>query len=187
MILLLFAALGLVIGLAPGGSLREIARYPVRGLILPVVALAVKAGAARFLPPQVGAVVVCLLQYALLFAFLLWNHKRPFWPLFVFFGTLFNMLVIVANGGCMPVAASLLSGAADRLAQLAGGEIYAYCLMSGTTKLAFLGDIIRVGPAGLPVGFASAGDILLGIGAAILAFSMTRVGKESVQSPQITE
>lgn len=182
MILLLFAALGLLIGLASGGSLRGVARYPVKGLILPVVALALKAGAARSLPPQAGAALVCLLQYALLFAFLLWNHRRPLWPLFVFFGTLFNMLVIVTNGGCMPVAASLLGGAADRLAQLAAGRIYAYCLMDGTTKLAFLGDIIRIGPAGLPIGFASAGDMLLGIGAAILAFSMTRAGKESVQS-----
>ena len=185
MILLLFAALGLLIGLASGGTLRTAARYPVKGLLLPVFALVVKGGAARLLSPQFGAVLVCLVQYALLFAFILWNHKRPFWPLFVFFGTMFNMLVIVTNGGCMPVATSLLGGAADRLAQLAAGKIYAYCLMDASTKLAFLGDVLRVGPAGLPIGFASAGDILLGIGAAILAFCMTRAGKESVPSPKI--
>ena len=51
--------------------------------------------------------------------------------------------------------------------------------MDASTKLAFLGDMIRVGPAGLPIGFASAGDILLGIGVAILAFSMARAGERN--------
>ena len=185
MILLLFAAIGLLVGLASGGTLRGAAHYPVKGLLLPVFALAVKGSAAQLLQPQTGAVLVCLMQYALLFVFLLWNHKRPVWPLFVFFGTLFNMLVIVVNGGCMPVAASLLGNAADRLTQLAAGEIYAYSLMDASTKLAFLGDMIRVGPAGLPIGFASAGDILLGIGVAILAFSMARAGNRNPPQQEI--
>lgn len=181
MILLIFAALGLVVGLASGGSLRGVARYSLKGLSLPVFALAVKGGAALLFSPQTWAIPVCLIQYSLLFVFLLWNHRRPIWPLFVFFGTLLNLLVIAINGGCMPVAAALLNGAADRLAQLAQGKIYAYCLMDASTKLSFLGDIIRVGPAGLPIGFASAGDLLLGIGVAVLAFCMTREATESAR------
>ena len=174
MILLIFAALGFLIGLATGGSVRGLSRYALRGILLPVAALILKSGAATLLAPQTGAVAVCLLQYALLFAFLLLNARRPVWPIVVFLGSLLNMLVIVLNGGCMPVSATLLGGAGERMAQLTQGRIYAYCLLSETSKLPFLGDIIRIGPAGVPIGFASAGDILLGVGVAILAYQMTK-------------
>lgn len=176
MILLIFAALGLLLGFATGGSVRRLSRYTLTGILLPIVALIIKSGASALLTPQTGAVAVCLVQYALLFGFILLNARRSIWPLFVFVGSLLNMLVIVLNGGCMPVSATLLSGAGERVSQLVQGRIYAYCLMNGTSKLPFLGDIIRVGPAGVPLGFASAGDILLGVGVAILAYQMTKSG-----------
>ena len=174
MILLIFAALGLLLGFATGGSARGLSRYTLKGFLLPIAALMLKSVAAALLAPQTGAVAICLLQYALLFVFLLLNANRPLWPLFVFLGSLLNMLVISLNGGCMPVSAKLLGGAGERLVQLTEGRIYAYCLADGTSKLPFLGDMIRVGPAGMPLGFASAGDILLGIGVAILAYQMTK-------------
>ena len=59
MILLLVAAIGLLVGLASGGTLRGAAHYPVKGLLLPVFALAVKGSAAQLLQPQTGAVLVC--------------------------------------------------------------------------------------------------------------------------------
>lgn len=181
MILLIFALLGLALGLLTGGSLRGIAHYPLKGVLLPIAALLLKAGAALLLPPQTGALAVCLMQYALLFAFLLANHRRPVWPLFVFFGSLMNLMVIALNGGCMPVAAGLLGGAAERLAQLSQGQIYAYCLMDGTTRLPFLGDIIRLGPAGVPIGFASLGDAVLCAGVALLVFFMTKAKAPSAE------
>lgn len=174
MILLISAALGLALGLVAGGSLRGLSYYSLKGLLLPIAALLLKAGAAWLLPPQRGALAVCLVQYALLFVFLLANHRRPFWPLFVFFGSMMNLLVIVLNGGCMPVAAGLLGKSAERLAQLSQGKIYAYCLMDESTRLPFLGDVIRLGPAGVPIGFASAGDAVLCAGVALLVFIMTK-------------
>lgn len=177
MILLIFAALGLLLGLATGGSFRGLSHYALKGILLPVVALMVKAGAAALLKPQTGAVTICLIQYSLVFLFLLWNHRRPVWPLIVFFGVLCNLLVIVLNGGCMPVAATLLGGAGERLTQLAQGRIYAYCLMDAATKLPLLGDVIRLGPAGASIGFASVGDLLLGIGVAVLVYGMTKEPK----------
>lgn len=174
MILLIFAALGFLIGLVTGGSVHGLSRYALKGILLPVAALLLKSGAATLLAPQTGAVAVCLLQYALLFVFLLLNARRPIWPIVVFLGSFLNMLVIVLNGGCMPVSVTLLGGAGGRLAQITQGRIYAYCLLNETTKLPFLGDVIRVGPAGMPIGFASAGDILLGVGVAILAYQMTK-------------
>ncbi|NLI52785.1 MAG: DUF5317 domain-containing protein [Clostridiales bacterium] len=181
MMMLAFAALGLLLGLLSGGSLRGLARYPLAGLWLPLCALLVKSGAAWLLAPQTGAAVVCLIQYSLLFVFLFLNRRRPLWPLFVFAGSLCNLLVIVLNGGCMPVSASLLGGAGERLTQLAEGRIYAYCLMDETTRLPFLGDVIRIGPAGVPIGFASVGDVALCIGAAMLIFMMTRAKEAPVE------
>lgn len=178
MMLLGFAAIGIVIGLLTGGTLRGLARYPLAGLLLPVAAYLLKAGASLLLPPQTGALVVCLAQYSLLFIFIWLNGRRPVWPLFAFAGTLMNALVIALNGGCMPVSAQLLRGETERLAQLAQGRIYAYCLMNETTRLPQLGDIIRLGTAGQTFGYASVGDCVLCIGVGILFWQMTHAKKQ---------
>ena len=177
MILLVFALLGLMLGLLTGGSVTGLSHYSLKGVLLPIAALLIKSGAAAVLPPQQGALAVCLIQYALLFAFLLLNHERVLWPLFAFFGSMMNLLVISLNGGCMPVSASLLGESGERLALLKENQIYAYTLTDTTTRLPFLGDVIRLGPAGISIGFASVGDIILCIGVALLLFQMTRAKK----------
>lgn len=178
MMLLLFAAIGIIAGLICGGSFRGFGRYALSGVLLPVAAYLLKALAARLLVPQTGAVLVSLLQYNLLFGFLLSNHRRPIWPLFAFAGTLMNFLVIVLNGGCMPVSAAALGVGSERLARLAEGRIYAYCLQDGTTRLSMLGDIIRLGTPNMPLGYASIGDVVLCIGVGILFWQMMRAGKK---------
>ena len=184
MILLGFAALGLFIGLLTCGSLKALSRYPFVGLWLPIAAYVIKAGAACLLAPQRGAVVVAILQYGLLFLFLLLNLRRPVWPLFAFAGTMLNFLVIVSNGGCMPVSPLLLTDAGTRLTQLAQGQVYAYCPMNAATRLSALGDIIRIGSASRPVGFASIGDLLLGLGVGILCWHMTRKREEPAEAQE---
>ena len=179
MILLGCAVLGILVGLIGGGSLRGLGRYALRGALLPVAAYLLKAGSAALFSPQTGALAVCLLQYSLVFLFLLLNHRRPVWPLFAFAGTLMNFLVIALNGGCMPVAASLLSQG-ERLAQLADGRVYAYCLADGSTHLPLLGDMIRLGSAQAPLGFASIGDLVLCVGVGILFWQMTQTEKKPV-------
>lgn len=184
MILLGFAVLGLLVGLLTRGSLNVLSRYPLTGLWLPIAAYALKAGAALLLTPQRGAVVVAILQYGLLFLFLLLNLRRPVWPLFAFAGTLLNFLVIVSNGGCMPVSPSLLGEAGTRLTQLAQGQVYAYCPMNAATRFSALGDIIRIGSANRPLGFASIGDLLLGLGVGILCWQMTRKREEPARAQE---
>ena len=174
MILLLAAVLGLAIGLLSGGSLKNMRAYPLKGLLLPILAWLLKAGAAYLFQPQQGAVLVCLLQYGLLFAFLALNIRRPVWPIFVSLGTLSNFFVILLNGGRMPVSASLIGSLPQRLEQLKMNQIYAYCLADGRTILPFLGDILRVGPEGTPLGFASVGDLFLCVGVLILCIHLTR-------------
>lgn len=174
MMLLGFAALGIIAGLLGGGSLRGFGRYALVGVLLPVAAYLLKAGASWLLVPQTGALVVCLVQYSLVFLFILLNHQRPIWPLVAFAGTMMNFLVIALNGGCMPVSANLLRGATERMNQLAQGRIYAYCLMDEGTRLPLLGDIIRLGTAGQTLGYASIGDLVLCVGVGLLCWQMTR-------------
>ena len=174
MILLAAAVLGVVLGLVTGGSFRSCAKYPLYGAVLPIIALLIKAGASYLLEPQMLAETVCILQYALVFAFLLLNAKHGLWPLLAFLGAFSNFVVILLNGGCMPVAATLMGADASRVALLHAGKIYAYAAISEKTLLPFLGDALRLGPAGLPFGFASAGDIVLCAGVALLCFQMTR-------------
>jgi len=163
MILLVCAFLGTLLGLIFGGSLRGIGQYALRGIWLPIAAFVLKAGAAA------------LVQYILLFVFLLLNYRRPVWPLFAFVGTLMNFLVIACNGGCMPVAPSLLTGAGERVTQLMNGQIYAYCVATEATHLPYLADIIRIGSAANPLGYASIGDIVLSVGVGILCWQMTQL------------
>ena len=172
MILLISAALGLAIGLLTGGSLARMRQYPLRGLLLPILALLLKTGASLLFQPQQGASIVCIAQYALIFLFLAFNIRRPVWPAFVFFGSLGNFLVILLNGGCMPVSAELIGAQAERLEQLAQNRIYAYCLANEQTRLPYLGDILRLGPVGMPFGFASVGDLVLCVGVLILVIQM---------------
>lgn len=181
MILLAAAALGDVLGLVSGGSFRGCAKYPLYGAVLPILALLLKAGASYLLKPQQLAETVCILQYALVFAFLLLNAKHGLWPLLAFLGAFSNFVVILLNGGCMPVAASLMGQDASRVELLHAGKIYAYTAISEKTLLPFLGDVLRFGPAGLPFGFASAGDIVLCAGVALLCFQMTRCKERSQQ------
>jgi len=184
MILLLSAIAGIVLGLLFGGRLKNCAAYPLRGIWLPIAAFCVKTAAAWLLKPQTGAVAVCIIQYALVFAFIALNMIRGWWPALVFAGSLSNFLVILLNGGCMPVSASLLGTNTERTELLLDGRIYAYCAAGPDTALPFLGDVLRIGPAGAPAGFASIGDIVLCCGVALLCFQMTRWHKAEQSGPK---
>ena len=179
MILLLSAVVGLAIGLLSGGSLANVRQYPLKGLLFPILALLLKAGAAYVFKPQQAAVLVCVLQYGLLFAFVLINIRRPLWPIFVLLGTLSNFLVILLNGGQMPVLAALAGQLPQRLEALAKNQIYAYGLANEQTKLPFLGDILRLGPAGTPFGFASIGDLILCAGVLTLCIQLLHAPPKS--------
>ena len=174
MIQLACVALGFAAGLLTGGSLRNAAEYPLRGLALPALAYAVKMGAALLLNPQTGAAIVCCVQYGLLASFFLLNARAFLWPGVSFTGAFLNFLVILLNGGCMPVAARLLTDGPARAQQLAAGRVYAYTVVDAHTVLPFLGDVLALGTRARTFGFASVGDLLLCVGVGALCFFVTR-------------
>ena len=93
-----------------------------------------------------------------------------------------NFAVIALNGGAIPVSAHVLEPAAGiRLAaHLAPGEIFASAPVTVRPRLVFLGDVLALEPFGRLLGFASIGDLVLGVGAAMLCFTMLRPAKHSV-------
>lgn len=174
MILLVSAAVGVCLGLLTGGRLRRCAHYPLRAALLPILALVCKFGASWLFAPQRFAVTVCVLQYGLVFTFLFYNRKLPVWPPVLFAGAFLNFLVILLNGGCMPVSAALMGANSARAESLAAGDIYAYAAITPQTRLPFLGDVLRFGPSGQPMGFASVGDMVLCVAIVLLCVLMTR-------------
>lgn len=173
MVLLYFLLGGLLVGILAGGRPARLggvhiewAGAAIVGLLLqvvlfsaPVADLVGQAGP----PLYVGSTLLVL-------AALLRNARQPgFW--LVALGGCLNAIVILANGGFMPVAPTALA-ALGRLAPEAYSNV---ATASSTTVLAWLGDVFVVPP---PIPFANAvslGDILIGLGGAwFIATTMRR-------------
>ena len=111
--------------------------------------------------------LAALLYLVTLFGFLVWALVQlkalpGIWIGVI--GAALNLVVMLANGGHMPVSA--VSGFVPREP---GGL---YIVAASTTQLNWLGDWIGV--PGLLGGAASPGDFLLALGIGVVAFLITR-------------
>jgi hypothetical protein len=175
MILLLALLCGLIIGWARGGSLVKLGQLPLRcgWLILIALFLQIVVFSSQFeslgwsdrLDPGVHIFSNLLLLLAVGLNLSLSGMK------ILGIGLLLNFLVIVTNGGYMPVAPDDLAraGMADVAEILrAKGHVSKSTVLTSETRLAFLADIFLV-PSWLPVSNVfSIGDVFIGIGAFIL-------------------
>jgi uncharacterized protein DUF5317 len=86
-------------------------------------------------------------------------------------GVALNALVVVANGGYMPVSPDAPAWVLDKATSPSG--LHNTVVMSAATNFAFLGDVL-VQPAWIPRANAiSIGDILLAVAIASWSFSVT--------------
>jgi predicted MFS family arabinose efflux permease len=167
MILLAAFIVSLAVAWALGASLGRLADVRFRGEWLVFAALIVQIALftpladplpARVIPP------LHIVSYLALLAFLACNLRRPgIWLIAV--GACSNALVIIINGGVMPVslAAWKASGHAANLIERSG-RYHNNGLDNAHTHLSLLGDIFPL-PPGIP--FASAisiGDVLIVLG-----------------------
>lgn len=160
-LILATVAVFFAIGLATGGSVRNLTAERIRwgwlALAGVVVQFIVLGGAAGY--------ALLILSFVLLIAFAALNIHQPGFPLIVI-GLCMNAAVIVANHG-MPVSESALrhSNQMNTLPELQQDRDGAkHVLADEDTKLSFLGDVI---PVGAPLNQAvSAGDVAayLGVG-----------------------
>lgn len=117
-------------------------------------------------------------SYLILIVFSLYNRKQPgfYW---VVVGMALNLLVMLANGGRMPVeltAAQDLSPA--DVPALVGGTYGKHIAMSNDTNLNFLGDLIYLQAPYPHHTIVSLGDIVFSIG--VIIFIITQMGARKI-------
>lgn len=177
MLLVLGAVLGLLLGLAAGGSLRNLSAVRLGHPWIPLAALLVKE---LSLYTAVSGTWVPLILYplsqVLLAGWCGWHARRLPGAVVVAAGIAMNVIVIAANGGRMPVAPALAHRGPAALVET--GHYAQYVLAGRGTRLDPLGDWIAL-PGALFRLFPQAyspGDLVSCLGIALVLFLATRRG-----------
>jgi hypothetical protein len=176
MILLIAVMLSLLVALVRGGQLGRLAEISFRYGWLALVALIMQVLlTGRLLPdrllPVVFRVALLVGSHGLLLLVVAANYRLPGMPL-VGLGLALNLIVMLANGGWMPVTPEALEAAQlDHLVREtnAGARVIGWknlVLSRGESRLWMLSDIIMI-PFPLRT-IVSLGDIVLALGAFIL-------------------
>jgi MFS family permease len=175
-VLILGILLGLVLGLVAGGRLANLASIQLRWIGVLFAAVIIRFGTEILL--NAGVEIVDVLRvpllatgFGLLLAGLWVNRSHPGLGL-AFIGILLNAIVIVVNGGYMPIWASALAAAGFTEADVTSAL---HIVLPGTPSdflihLLIIGDVI---PIPLPVveNVASLGDLFLTLGLAFFLFA----------------
>jgi hypothetical protein len=167
MIIGLALVVGLLIAWALGARLSLLAELRFRGDALVFASLAVQLAVFTPLRDQVPdsyVVPLHLLSYALIFGFFVLNLRVPgFW--LVGFGVISNLVVIVANGGRMPVSLETWRATGGDVSLLVRRGFDDNNVLAGPgTHLGWLGDVFAL-PSGVPFAAAiSIGDIAILLG-----------------------
>ncbi len=157
-----------IVGFLRKGNLRALAQLKLKwGWIFPLLliielAIFMLQNDIKFLGQISGSIYIVIYILGLLFLFI--NRKNPGFIL-IFIGVFLNFLVMMVNGGRMPVsidAASVLEpGYVDALKQ----SLYAkHQMLTSSTNLGFLGDIIPLSDPYPRTQIISIGDIMMNIG-----------------------
>lgn len=168
---LVVLVLGVVVGLARGGSLDNLRSARLRWMTLLFAAAALQVG-AQFVPraASIAAFAMVLASYGAVFAWAAANRAAS-GILFIAIGAAMNFTVIAANGG-MPISSDAAADAgfigprAERLV-LRGKHFIDH----GDARLAVLSDWIPLG--GHPSA-ASIGDLVLWAGLILLLQDLVR-------------
>lgn len=157
-----------IVGLFRKGNLRGLAQLKLKwGWVFPLLLVIqlivfVFQNKIKFLGQVSGFIYIAVYVLGLLFLFM--NRKNPGF-IFILIGVFLNFLVMVINGGRMPVsidAASVLEpGYVEALKQ----SLYAkHQMLTSSTKLGFLGDIIPLSDPYPRTQIISIGDVIMNIG-----------------------
>lgn len=110
------------------------------------------------------AVIHCI-SYILLFTGIYFNWSKFAFKI-IFAGVLLNFIVIMANGGHMPVSGEMMVniGLIENMQAIRDGKIITHALIDERTVFKFLGDIFVIGkPYPRPKIF-SIGDVIMALG-----------------------
>jgi MFS transporter, DHA3 family, macrolide efflux protein len=178
-------AFGLVLGLLAGGNLGNLAYIHLRRWWVLVAAVAIRFGTEFLLDAHVGAIEALRLpllasSFALLLVALWPNRNYPGISL-AFVGVLSNAVVIVINGGYMPIWEPSLVAAGLTPADVSSSIHVILPPALNASFLLHLGPFADVIPIPIPIvrNVASVGDFFLTAGLGFFLFaSVVRVPKE---------
>jgi hypothetical protein len=165
--------LSVIICLVMGGSLYGIGRIPVRMPLLFVIACGLQFVMVNFSGDWDWIVrnssILYMLSYVFLFFGLYANRHIKAGCLLVV-GIMLNFVVIILNGGRMPISipAAHAAGLSEFVDYISSGIYPTHTLISETTKLWFLGDIIPLPPSYIRPRVFSIGDAVMGVGVFML-------------------
>jgi len=162
------------VGKARGGKIKNIGNVNFRGWYLFIIGFIIEFAAVYInakkivnLSDIVSTYFVFIhgFSYILIFIGLILNFNKKSMML-IFIGALLNFMVIMANGGMMPVSGQELQdlGLFEELNNLSSEVRITHTLLDDSTKLPILGDIIST-PRFYPLSkIFSIGDIFISIG-----------------------
>lgn len=167
-------ATSLVLGKVRGGKIKNIGNIDLKGWYFFVIGFGIEFGSIflnmRGIEPIsnfLNSYFMYLhgLSYILLLTGLILNFNKKS-MIIIFIGTLLNFIVIASNSGMMPVDGEGLKalGLLRELEMLQSQTMLTHSLMSDSTRLVFLGDVLKT-PSFYPLPkMYSIGDVFLAIG-----------------------
>jgi len=159
--------ISIVIGLLRNGKLSSLSQISLKRIELIVLACLIQAGLI-FLGSKKVKLVLDYSSYMIIFSYIVlllavWYNKELKGINFIALGIIFNFIVIVANGGHMPVLLKSLykAGLNDFALVLKEGIYVTHTLISEKTLFGFLADVIPLPPPLPDPSVVSAGDFLM--------------------------
>jgi uncharacterized membrane protein (Fun14 family) len=161
---------GLIVGFLRRGSLKGFASLNLKyGWMFPLLLLVqfvVYALQSHIVWVAAASTYTFMLVYIIGFVFL-WLNRKESALLVVLVGAFLNFLVMLANGGRMPVSLEAAEAVLDPyyVEILRNGTLYGkHAIMTAHTHLAFLGDIIPLAKPYYKQQVISIGDVVESIG-----------------------
>ncbi len=161
----------LVVGKLRGGKFSNIASEEIKYWGLIVSSFLLESATVFFAGRGWGFVksnilYIHSLSYILLLIGLGFNYKKFSFRI-MGLGVILNFIVILANGGQMPVSLEALEtlGMTRNISLISEGSDIVHSILSPTVRLRYLADIMPFGRKGFLPSVISIGDILMSIGA----------------------
>ncbi len=159
--------ISIIIGLLRNGKLSSLSQISLKKIELIVLACLIQGGII-FLGSRNIKFVLDYSSYMIIFSYIVlllavWYNKKLKGINFIALGIIFNFIVIVANGGHMPVLLSSLykAGLNDFALVLKEGTYVTHTLITEKTLFGFLADVIPLSPPFPDPSVVSAGDFLM--------------------------
>jgi len=157
----------IIIGLLRKGKLSSLSQISMKKIELIVLACLIQGGII-FLGSKEIKFVLDYSSYMIIFSYIVlllavWYNKTLKGIKIIALGIIFNFIVIVANGGHMPVLLSSLykAGLNDFALVLKEGSYITHALITDKTLFGFLADVIPLSPPFPDPSVVSAGDFLM--------------------------